>query len=87
MICLLTTTVINYLISQVRYRTRIEMLGSGLRRCIEAMAALLPDQQLQGLLLLSILPGQFDARAAADVLGMSVPASIGMLQVSRLFIS
>jgi hypothetical protein len=50
-------------------------------RCIEAVAALLPDQQLQGLLLLSVFPGQFDVGAAAAVLDVSLPAAVGLLQV------
>lgn len=43
-------------------------------RCIRFIVSTLPDEFLHALLLLSLLPGSFERRAAAELLGMSSSA-------------
>lgn len=41
------------------------------RRCIRYIVSTLPDEFLHALLLLSLFPGSFERRAAAELLGMT----------------
>lgn len=45
------------------------MLGDA--RCIRFIVSTLPDEFLHALLLLSLFPGSFERRAAAELLGMT----------------
>ena len=42
-----------------------------LHRCIRFIVSTLPDEFLHALLLLSVFPGSFERRAAAELLGMT----------------